>query len=192
VLEPLGADDWVLRTDAAELIRVALQCDSLAAELHLIQHMAERSPDDWRARLWVPRIIPLERGVRWRPSLAEEFAEAIKIRFWREALAVRDDTLIQVNGNLAAYRGPRLVAGVSCEVKTPSRVIVPKGVVTNILVVDTWRQAEAHLYAIRLRLQPLLEDLQRDGGPVGLAIDHLQRQGRLPKPLRIAPRPSAR
>lgn len=170
-----GPDDLILRAIALRLVRIALQCDGLAAEMYLIAHLSERPPDEWHARLWIPQIVAMTEGGRWPPSLFEEFAKTLKARFWPEVRSGQDGAHIQVNGSLAAYVGPLRLKPVWAEVKTSKGIIIiPRDAIIRSSV--NW-QAEVHLYAIRLRLGPLVEALRSDGGYVDLALDQLQKQG---------------
>jgi hypothetical protein len=171
--------DWVPRTVARELVRIALPCDVFEAEERLIVHMRDLPPDEWRFRLWSAQITAAREGVRWFPSLSEEVAKTFKFRFWREVDAPREGARIHVGGNRAAYAGPLLVTAAEYRISPPPKgVIVPE----SLIVIDEWRQIEARVGDIRLRLAPLVAALRNAGCPVDMALDQLRAQGLLPAP----------
>jgi hypothetical protein len=167
----------IMRTVAIMLVRIALQCDALAAEMYLIAHMAERPQDEWRARFWSPAFEARPGGVLWPRSLFEEFAKTLKTRFWPEARSGLDGAHIELNGSLAAYLGPLRLTPKWIKVRTQKGIIIPPDAFIRSAV--NW-QAEVHMYAIRLPLSPLVEALRRDDGYVDMALAQLQKQGLLP------------
>jgi hypothetical protein len=170
VVEP-APEHLILRTVATRLMRIALQCDALAAEMSLIRHLAERPSDEWRARFWSPQFEATPGGVLWPRSLFEEFTKILKTRFWPEVCGGQDGAHIELNGSLAAYVGPLRLTPEWTEVRTSKGVIIiPRDAIIRSTV--NW-QAEVHLYAIRLPLSPLVEALRRDGGYVEMALAQL-------------------
>jgi hypothetical protein len=175
-MEPPEPTDLILRTVARALIRIALHCDDVEAEIYLINHMAERPPNEWRARFRLPQVETAA-SARWPPSLYEVFTEALKANFWQEVRSVPDGVHIQVNGNLAAHIGALRLTPDWTETKTSKGVVViPRGAIFNSTL--SWR-TEVHIDAIRLRAGPLLEALRRDGGLADLALEQMQTQGLL-------------
>jgi hypothetical protein len=172
-------NDLILRTVATKLVRIALQCDALTAEMYSIDYMSERPPSEWRARFWSPQFEPTPGGVHWPLSLSEEFARILKDRFWRDVRNVQDGAHIQVNGSFAAYVGPLLMTPNWTEVTSQKGVIIPRSAIVSSTI-RWW--TEIHLFVIRLPLSPLVEVLRRDGGLVDMALDQLRKEGLLPIP----------
>jgi hypothetical protein len=185
----LDADDFIPRTVARELVRIASPCDDvIGAESYLIEYMSKLPPDGWRSRPWGTQIVAAVEGARIYPWFVAESARAMQIRLWKGVHTPRDGALIYVRGNEAIYRGPLLWLPECIEVSSPKGVILPKYsplVIPNSLTFgDTRLRAEVHLGAIGLRAGPLVEALRRDfGGLADRAVKQLQEQGLLPAAL---------
>jgi hypothetical protein len=179
VVEP-APNDLILRTVATKLVRIALQCDALTAEMYLIDHMARLPSDGWRARFWSPQFEATPGGVLWPLSLSEEFIKILKNRFWPETRNVQNGALIQINGSFAAYVGPLLMTSDWTEITSQKGIILPRSalVPSNI---RWW--TEIHLSVIRLPLSPLVKALRDDGGYVDMALAQLVEEGLLPAAL---------
>jgi len=180
--EQSDSDDRILRTIALKLVCGSLQCDGLTGEMYLIGHMSERPPDEWSARFWFPQFEATPGRVLWPLSLSEEFTKILKERFWRDVRSGQNGAArIQVNGSFAAFIGPLPTTPVWTEVRTPKGgALIPRSAIVSSTI-RWW--TEVHLSVIRLRLNPLVEALRRDGGLVDLALDQLRAQGLLPAAL---------
>jgi hypothetical protein len=139
-------------------------------------HLSERPPDEWAARLSFPQLDPATEG-HWPPSLSTEFAGSLRTRLWREALNARSDAFIEVSENSAHYVGPLIMTPMWARVERKGAIIIPASAIIKSRM-HFW--TEAHVRAIRLRLGPLVEALQADGGDVGPALERLRDRGLLP------------